>query len=385
MTSSKRIARFVSLGLLTSLTLCVSALVAELALRASRADSLYTEIKRHPPHPFLQAVTSMAADHVNAQGFRGESVAPVKPAGAFRIFAVGGSTTLGVTNRYEESYPFLLQQLLRERYPGTHIEVLNAGCPWYTSAHALVAYMIRVRQYDPDLVIYFEGINDLVRSFSPPWLAQGGYKPDYSHYLGPYARLLGPQVDMVDPPSSWLIWNAVVHWWRGRPNPFDIRDRDNVARVAARFTPDDKPSFRSLPSFVQYSDAIIQAVRADGRTVITASQASLYRTDLTEGEQRLLWFSPLLAAESGKYPSLAAMTRGMATYNDAARQLAARRGVAFVDFAASVPKTTTYFTDDVHLTKAGNEILASAAAEMIQSARLIERAIEAAPTARPPR
>ncbi|HEX5070892.1 MAG TPA: SGNH/GDSL hydrolase family protein [Vicinamibacterales bacterium] len=347
--------------------------VAELWMRANRADSVYTEIQRHPPHPFLQAVPAMAVDHVNSQGFRGDDLAVPKPAGTFRIFAIGGSTTLGVSNPYAESYPYLLQTLLREKYPHVNIEVFNAGCPWYTSAHALVSYAVEVRQYEPDLVIFFEAINDLVRSFSPPWLAKGDFKPDYSHYLGPYARLLGPNAEFVDPPSSSLAWNTLTGWLRGSPDPFNVRNPDNVAKVAARLQAIDRPAFRSLPSFRQYSDAIIHFVQADGHAIITASQASLYREDLSAEDKRALWFAPLLCADHGTCPSLTAMTQGMAAYNAAAREIAATRKVPFIDFASAVPKTREYFSDDVHLKKAGNAVLAQKAAEAIEAAGVFRK------------
>jgi len=345
--------------------------VAELWLRSNRADSVYTEIQRHPPHPFMQAVPAMAVDHVNLQGFRGDDVVMPKPAGTFRIFTIGGSTTLGVTNPYAESYPYLLQAALRDKYPGRTIEVFNAGCPWYTSAHALVSYTVAVRQYEPDLVIFFEAINDLVRSFSPPWLAKGEFKPDYSHYLGPYARLLGPNAGFVDPPSGSLAWNVLSGWFRGSPDPFDIRHPENVEKVAARLQAIDRPAFKSLPSFRKYSEAIIHFVQADGHAIMTASQASLYRDDLSADDKRALWFAPLLCADHGTCPSLTAMTEGMAIYNGAARDIAATRHVPFIDFAGAVPKTREYFGDDVHLKKAGNAILAQKAAEAITAAGLI--------------
>ena len=310
--------------------------ITELVMRSSRSSSVYREVQRHPPHPFLQAVPAMAAGHVNRQGFRGDDFEKQKPPRTFRIFTLGGSTTLGVSNDYPDTYPYLLQVALRERYPGVNIEVQNAGCAWYTSAHALVSYVTAVRQYDPDLVIFFEAINDLVRSFSPPWLATGPFKPDYSHYLGPYARLLGPQSDFFDPSGPLLTWNTLRAWIRNDPNPFNIRNRDNVANALSRLRQTDRPSFRSLPSFRMYSEAIIHAVRSDGHPIMTASQPSLFRADLSEDEKRSLWFSPLLCADAGTCPSLGAMISGMEAFNATAREVAATAGVPFIDFADAV-------------------------------------------------
>jgi lysophospholipase L1-like esterase len=369
-----RAIQWLARGVLVLTLAAAGAVVTELALHTSKASSVYREVRRHPPHPFLQAVPAMAADHVNAQGFRGDHVELVKPPRTFRVFTIGGSTTIGVTNSYPDSYPALLQSILRARHPDVNIEVLNAGCPWYTSAHAMVSYAVSVRQYQPDLVIFFEAVNDMVRSFSPPWLATGPYKPDYSHYLGPYARLLGPNAGFVDPPTSWLTWNIVRGWIRGNPDPFDIRDRDNVAAVAARMTAVDRPAFRSLPSFRRFSESIVHLVQSDGHAIMTASQPSLYRMDLSPEDQRALWMAPLLGAEAGTYPSLAAMTRGIDAYNAAAREVAVARGVPFIDFAAAVPKTLEYFVDDVHMKKNANAILAGKAADAIDASGLVEAA-----------
>ena len=370
-----RRALFASIALLLVAVVFGAALfVTELWLRHERATSFFSEIRRYPPHPFLQAVPAMAADHVNPQGFRGESIARDKPPRTFRIFTIGGSTTLGVNNSYEESYPYLLQEALRARYPGVQIEVQNAGCAWYTSAHALVSYTLEVRQYQPDLVIFFEAINDLVRSFSPSWLATGPFKPDYSHYLGPYARMLGPEASYFDPSGGLLTWQMVRKWLRGDPDPLRTGDRQNIARMSERLIETDRPSFRSLTSYRRYYEGVVHGVRADGAALMVASQPYLFHPDLTVDEKRLLWFSPLLCAENGVCPSLAAMIRGMETYNAASREIAAARGVPYLDFAAAVPKTTEFFIDDVHMKKAGNALVAARAAEAIIASGMIEAA-----------
>jgi lysophospholipase L1-like esterase len=354
--------------------LCLGFVIVELALQASFADALYREVRRHPPHPFLQVLPSAQVDHVNDEGFRGDPVTVAAPAGTFRIFTLGGSTTLGISNPYADSYPFLLQSALQARHPEIHIEVQNAGAAWYTSAHDLVAYEVKVRRFKPDLVIFFEALNDLTRSFSPPWLAYGDFKPDYSHYLGPYIGLMGPAVRFTSPPSWSLTWSYLRKAIRRDPDPRGHRDADNIAKLAAMMRPVDRPAFRSLPSFREYVDALVHAVQSDGHALIVASQASLYRSDLSPDDQRLLFFGPIMCGDGKTYPSMEAMKNGMRLFNDAARKVAQTRGVRFVDFDSGVPKTAEYFTDDAHLTRAGNEILARLAADAIDADDLIGRA-----------
>ncbi len=145
----------------------------------------------------------------------------------------------------------------------------------------------------------------------------------------------------------------------------------------------DKPAFRSLASFREYYDAVIHAVQADGHLILTASQPSLYRTDLSAEDQQLLYFAPLMCADHDSYPSLAAMVRGMQLYNDAAREVAARRNVPFLDFESAVPKSAEYFSDDVHMRRAANAILATIAADAIDAARWLEPAATASASQHP--
>lgn len=364
---------YARIGLVAVLVTAVAAaaLVTELVLQVLLANSIYREVRRRPPHPFLQVLPSGQVDHVNAAGFRGDPTQLEAAPGTFRIFTIGGSTTLGVANPYEDSYPFLLQTMLRARHPAVRIEVQNAGAAWYTSAHDLVAYEVKVRRFKPDLVVFFEAMNDLTRSFSPPWLAIDQFKPDYSHYLGPYIGLTGPNVRFAGPPSRWLTWSYLRQLIYREPDPRNHRDPDNVARLAAQMQAVESPAFVSLPSFREYVDALIHAVQSDSGRIIVGSQPFLYRTDLTADERRLLFFGPIMCGDGKTYPSADAMRRGMTAYNDAAREAANRRGVRFVDFEAAVPKDMEHFSDDVHMRRPANEILARLVADAIDAEGLI--------------
>ena len=64
-------------------------------------------------------------DRINADGFRDEPV----PVSGIRILAVGDSFTFGHGVQMEESYPKVLQELLRA--DGTDVRVVNAGVPGY--------------------------------------------------------------------------------------------------------------------------------------------------------------------------------------------------------------------------------------------------------------
>lgn len=96
---------------------------------------------------------------INSKGFRTGEFAAEKPDGLFRILCVGGSTTvIGRTN--EETYPALLEERLRNLFPEKNLEVLNLGISKYGTRDVVNLCAGAIR-YQPDLVIKYNGANDL--------------------------------------------------------------------------------------------------------------------------------------------------------------------------------------------------------------------------------
>jgi uncharacterized protein YxeA len=96
---------------------------------------------------------------INSKGFRTGEFTAEKPDGLFRILCVGGSTTvIGRTN--EETYPALLEERLLRRFPEKNLEVLNLGISKYGTREVVNLCAGAIR-YHPDLVIKYNGANDL--------------------------------------------------------------------------------------------------------------------------------------------------------------------------------------------------------------------------------
>jgi lysophospholipase L1-like esterase len=117
-------------------------------------------------------------------------------------------------------------------------------------------------------------------------------------------------------------------------------------------------TFPSLDSYRNYYELLIRNIQADRRPVIMASQPSIYSEALPPEVRDSLFFAHVFCTENGFYPTMESMMSGMRTFNAAAQALADAKDVPFLDFASAVPRTRAYFSDDVHLTAAGNEILA---------------------------
>ena len=104
-----------------------------------------------------------------------------KPAGTYRIFSLGGSTTYGRPYDDRGSFSGWLREFLPAADPTRDWEVINAGGVSYASYRVAVVMEELVR-YDPDLFIIYSGQNEFLerRTYGPlletpsPFIEAGG-------------------------------------------------------------------------------------------------------------------------------------------------------------------------------------------------------------------
>ncbi len=105
----------------------------------------------------------VAVAYTNADALRVESpdypLAKQKPPRQLRIAMIGGST-VHIGTSYDATLPGSLRRLLRERYLQADIEVINAGIISAISRQELIALITTVVDYEPDILITYDGIND---------------------------------------------------------------------------------------------------------------------------------------------------------------------------------------------------------------------------------
>lgn len=85
---------------------------------------------------------------------------------ALTIVAIGSSSTVGVgASSGARTYPGVLQALLRDRFPGTEITIINRGVNAEDVPENLARFERDVRDLKPDLVLWQVGTNYVIRSF----------------------------------------------------------------------------------------------------------------------------------------------------------------------------------------------------------------------------
>lgn len=114
----------------------------------------------------------------NSLGLRSPDRPFAKPPKTLRIITLGGSTTWdGPTN--DQTWPALLEKKLNAHYAGSgySVEVINMAADAYSSPMSLVSLALLGVEFEPDLIISYDGINDLlIEGFE-------GVTPDYRSVL----------------------------------------------------------------------------------------------------------------------------------------------------------------------------------------------------------
>lgn len=98
---------------------------------------------------------------INGRGLRGEDYPDEKAPGTVRVITLGASSTFGYYSPDEGTYPRRLEKLLNDECKSVErFEVINFGIPHLLAAEILSLLVIEGLPLDPDVVTYYEGIND---------------------------------------------------------------------------------------------------------------------------------------------------------------------------------------------------------------------------------
>ena len=106
--------------------------------------------------------------NINSEGFRGSEFSTIKEQNDFRIIMLGGSTMFGTGATSDDTtIPGYLQSFFDESQLDNKIEVINAGIQGADSNTELKLIENKLLQFSPDLVIIYDGWNDLRSNHTP--------------------------------------------------------------------------------------------------------------------------------------------------------------------------------------------------------------------------
>ncbi len=272
---------------------------------------------------------------------------PEMDPGNFNIFCLGGSTT-EFKDTQNIGWPARVERLLNERLNRNDIRVYNLGKQWYTTQHSLIYYETSIRQCRPDAVIVMHTINDLLQNADFCYFSRGKFRRDYGHYDGPVYRLVKPRGFL-----SFLMW-MISSMWNHKPREIINTDQ-----------------FPGKSSFEQNLRSLIDLAEKDHVQTILMTQPNLYKPDLNEQEQKILYMLRFEAIGPVKHWSSGTVYNGFLQYGKSIRTIATQRNVPCIDLESHIPKSLDFFTDDVHYTdRAFDAVAGAVAGSIIESVSL---------------
>ena len=116
----------------------------------------------HESSEYSELVPFIGKSNLNSLGFRGPEFSEIKPSNTYRIFMVGGSTLFGSGESSDETtIPGILQKMFDIQHLDQNVEVINTGFSGGNSNTELNLIVEKLLLYKPDLVIIYDGWNDL--------------------------------------------------------------------------------------------------------------------------------------------------------------------------------------------------------------------------------
>jgi len=308
---------------------------------------------RFASHPYLPFVlrsghaTANGRYSNNSYGFRGKDFDPVKPAGVFRIVAIGASTTYGVYNADENTYPAQLERMIRES-GYANVEVLNAGVTGYTTTETFINFYLRILNLSPDMVIFYQARNDV--------FPQGfnGYVSDFRHYRQPDYSFTGANYlhRYLFRVSHLFMWLATR-----RSGNFGWSTREeNPHYGSVRF--ENRPSSTELIANLSKDQGLIDYRKNIESTILLAKQSSDIKFVLsTYAFRKEKYNSGILPRDEAILP---AIEKQIDRANNIVRQLAEEYQLTLVDTAKDLAgKLDDFLVDDCHFNDRGQQARAA--------------------------
>ena len=315
--------------------------------KLARLDQMPDRAFRFRPHPHLvyalnegYASTDGRNRH-SRHGTRGADFAVPKPPGTTRIVCIGGSTTYetGVPDD-GETYPAVMGELLRATHGHPEVEVINAGVPGYTSFETSILLLLRVLEWEPDVVVHYDNTNDV------------------------HPRLVEPELYASDAAGYRRPWDDDVRWW----------DHSLVVRwigVQAGFSPRNALVDRATRA---------ENAASDPGTALARNSPRWFRRNLDSMAvlcaargTRLVLASWAWCPAKGDFAGEELHQRAFREHNVVLAEVAKEHTLPWFDFEPSMSKDPELWHDGAHVNERGAALKAELFARFVAEHVLARR------------
>jgi lysophospholipase L1-like esterase len=333
----------------------------------------------NPVPGVMPGVSGSSLFAVNSEGMRGD---PYFVDYDYKILAVGGSTTECLYLDQSESWPYLLQGVLREE-SNANVFVGNVGRSGNNTRHHYYQIKYLLDQYpDIDLILVLVGINDLHLYLSDPSYKSFNFADSAQKsqvIKNAFALFSAGEHDISLP---FYAQSAVLKSLLSVKNVFRKKDRvqDDAGNWYAEvrdYRRQAKKILSELPDMtvglVEYRNnlhAIIDLVEGKNVRFVLMTQPVMWSGEGTKEYEELYWLGGIGDFMHGKadaYYSADVLANAMEQYNNALLEICTERQIECIDLASMLPKDTSVFYDDVHFNEPGAKRVADIVAEYLGS------------------
>jgi len=286
---------------------------------------------------------------INSLGYRGDEISQKKPAGTFRIVCLGASTTFSAeVSSNQAMWTHRLQDKLRAAYPGRSFEVINAAVGGYVADDNLRNLKHRVLGLEPDLVIYYEANNEIVKDTQELAVQRGLIAADGGRQPG-WVTTLSKISLMFD-----LVYKNLA---------IKLRSRDTSGGKI-----DKVPA--ELPAHFLSVLEEMRVLLAERKVPLVLSTFVVkYRRDQDRATQIA---NADVAFYYMPWMSIDGMLDAMDVYNQAIVDYGRQKGLLVIDDRFAIPPDADHFSDCMHLLDKGNEAMADRMFRGLAAARVME-------------
>src|SRR5262245_20330151 len=308
----------------------------------------------HPSSDIMPGISGDSEFSTNSNGVRGDELTPQH---AYRIMAIGGSTTLCLYLDQSETWTALLQENLN-RHNGNHQDwVGNAGLSGLNANHHVVALQhLPLKELKIDTVIVLTGINDLIKrltrdkDYAPISLDNPTDQRDLlaETFTGTYDAY---QNDVIYKRTA--IWQllrrtkrimtmSAAHIEDERGNIY-VTWRDH-RKHAAEIRHEMPDLSSALEEYSRNINKMIDVAQEKSTHLIFMTQPTMWKHDLPENLASLLWFGGIgdFQREPGKpYYSVETLEKGIKAYNETMLEVCRKRQTDCLDLASILEKDTS--------------------------------------------
>lgn len=285
----------------------------------------------------------------NDLGLRGEEIQVKKPDGIFRIVCIGGSTTYssGVKD-YKKSYPYLLEKELHAK-GHENVQVINAGMLAYTSWESLINFQTRLLDLSPDLLVIYNGVNDVyTRLVWPPETYRGDNSGYWQHVNHASIHRTPPFL------SHFNLGRIVLAELTGYSMTFESHSYGAYSESNLGY------EFRKQMKKGVYPKGVFEEISA--LEILDANSPTYFRRNLenlvliAQSNNIATMFASFEVCPSEASTSVYGsdvFTYGIKQHNQIVKEIARDYKAFFYDYPSEFPIDTSLYEDEIHLNEKG--------------------------------